>query len=341
MLGIVLSVLKIIGIALLIILAVVLVLLLLVLFVPIRYKADLEIPETELDEGFDVSRILLFARFSWLLHMISGGIDFPEDKQFFIKLFGIKVFPRKKKKENSDDDSDKPKKKKKRKKAKDKEDKVDNQNIESSEVTSEGVVEKEDFADYQPAHSETEEAADKNEGPSEESDEENTQDDSSQEEDKALIEIIQDILDRIENFLKTPQNVFEKMQYTISRVCGKISMVKTTLESEIFKRAFALVKGKLLKIIKMILPDKFSADILLGVGDPATTAELLGVHGMLYPITRGNVTLEPDFERKVIGTKAKAKGHITIFTILYGVLVCYFNKDVKKVIRRFKKIIKS
>jgi O-antigen/teichoic acid export membrane protein len=32
---------------------------------------------------------------------------------------------------------------------------------------------------------------------------------------------------------------------------------------------------------------------------------------------------------------------LTLFTILYCVLVCYFNKDVKKTIKRFKKIIDS
>ena len=52
-----LTVLKIIGIVLLWILLIVLFLILLVLFVPVRYKADANIPETELDKGFDLEKM--------------------------------------------------------------------------------------------------------------------------------------------------------------------------------------------------------------------------------------------------------------------------------------------
>lgn len=330
MLAGVLGVLKIIGIALLVILAVILVLLLLVLFVPVRYKADLNIPETEFDKGFDVEKIEFSARFSWLLHVISGGIDFPEDKQFFVKLFGIKIFPpkQKPKKDKADKDS----------KKEDSEEKTEEKKEES------GVVEMSDMQELE-NNAQEEASSEENQSTQVTAEAEVATEDSEEEEpekeDKALIEIIQDIIEKIENILKTPQNVFEKIQYTISRVCGKIKMIKTTLENDIFKRAYELVKGKLIKVIKMILPDKYKAEILIGLGDPATTAEVMAAYGIIYPITMDNVILEPDFERQVVMVKARVKGHITIFTLLYSLAVCYFNKDVKKVIRRFKKIMEA
>jgi molecular chaperone GrpE (heat shock protein) len=330
MLAGVLGVLKIIGIVLLVILAVILVLLLLVLFVPVRYKADLNIPETEFDKGFDVDKMEFSARFSWLLHVISVGIDFPEDKQFFVKLFGIKIFPpkQKPKKDKADKDS----------KKEDSEEKTEEKKEES------GVVE---MSDMQELENNVQEEASSEENQSTqvtaeaEVATEDSEEEEPEKEDKALIEIIQDIIEKIENILKTPQNVFEKIQYTISRVCGKIKMIKTTLENDIFKRAYELVKGKLIKVIKMILPDKYKAEILIGLGDPATTAEVMAAYGIIYPITMDNVILEPDFERQVVMVKARVKGHITIFTLLYSLAVCYFNKDVKKVIRRFKKIMEA
>ena len=330
MLAGVLGVLKIIGIVLLVILAVILVLLLLVLFVPVRYKADLNIPETEFDKGFDVEKIEFSARFSWLLHVISGGIDFPEDKQFFVKLFGIKIFPpkQKPKKDKADKDS----------KKEDSEEKTEEKKEES------GVVEMSDMQELE-NNAQEEASSEENQSTQVTAEAEVATEDSEEEEpekeDKALIEIIQDIIEKIENILKTPQNVFEKIQYTISRVCGKIKMIKTTLENDIFKRAYELVKGKLIKVIKMILPDKYKAEILIGLGDPATTAEVMAAYGIIYPITMDNVILEPDFERQVVMVKARVKGHITIFTLLYSLAVCYFNKDVKKVIRRFKKIMEA
>ena len=59
-------------------------------------------------------------------------------------------------------------------------------------------------------------------------------------------------------------------------------MIKSTLENDIFKRAFELVKKKLIKIIKMILPDKYDIDLMLGNKDGT----------FLYKFTVDNIHLE-------------------------------------------------
>ena len=333
-----LTVLKIIGIALLVILALVLLILILVLFVPIRYKLDGTIPETDLEQGFDLEKIIGSASFSWLLHFISGGIQYPENKEFTVRIMGIRILPRKEK------NKDKDKEKKKRKKEESDSVNEDNSQAEDSiqnaeDTTTEGKEDTSDDAksDAEPVESGNTNSDESDKDSSSESDT-NTRTDS---EDKALIEIVQDIIDKVENILKTPQNVLGKIQYTISRVCGKIGMIKTTLENDIFKRAFELVKGKLIRMIRMILPDKSKVDLMLGLGDPADTAQAMAAYGALYPVLFKSVSFRPDFDRKVIYADAHFKGHITVFTILYCVCVCYFNKDVKKVIRRFKKILNS
>ena len=330
------TVLKIIGIVLLWILLIVLFLILLVLFVPVRYKADANIPETELDKGFDLEKMHIKAGFSWLLHLISGGIDYPESKEFTIRVFGIKAFPRKNK------DSKETEQKT--------EDDLANQNLSNSigddtSKTEENIDNNEDEILDNNADKDTslssDNSIDNNVNAPESNSASFTENSENEPEDKALIEIITDIFEKIENILKTPQTVLRKIQYTISRVCGKIGMIKTTLENDIFKRAFSLVKRKLIRILKMILPDKIKADILFGTGDPADTAEVLAVYSALYPTLYKKVSFEPDFDRKVLRADVHVKGHITLFTILYCVLVCYFNKDVKKTIKRFKKIIDS
>ena len=324
-----LTVLKIIGIVLLVVLALILFILLLVLFVPVRYKLDGNIPRTNLDEGFDINQIYVKASFSWLLHFISGGIEYPEKKQFEIKVLGIKVFPFKKKEKSTDKEN-------------------------KEKVSSSGVIEMSDME--QPEGKK--EASDDDEkeikeevvevSASSESTDENIKHDegenqSTDDEDdgKSFLDVLWNIIDKVSEILETPQNVFSKIKYTISRVCGKISMVKSTIENDIFKRAFDLVKRKLIKIIKMILPDKYDITLNLGTGDPAQTAELVGVYSALYPIVYNKIKYEPDFDEKVLEVDAHIKGHITAFTIVYSAAVCFFNKDVKKVIRRFKKILNS
>ncbi len=326
----VLSVLKIIGIVLLCILGFILLLLLLILFVPIRYRMDAAVPETDLEEGFDSEKVNVSARFSWLLFVLRGGISFPKDKAFTVRVFGIKILP-KKKKEGAEEDKDKAEKEEEKK---EEDQKPEDQKEEEKPQDSAG-----DDKPSEEAGKESEEES------SEEAESSSSQEGDAaaedEDEDKSFLDVLWNIIDKIDNILKTPLNVFEKLQYTISRVCDKIDMIKSTLENDIFKRAFDLVKKKLIKILKMILPDKCDIDVMFGSGDPAVTADIMAFYSALYPVLFRNIKYRPDFERKVIYADAHIKGHITLFTIVYSAAVCYFNRDVKKTIKRFKTIINS
>lgn len=324
MLAGVLTVLKIIGITLLIILAVLFVILLLVLFVPIFYRLDAHVPETDLDKGFDVQKVDAAVKFSWLLFVIRGGISFPKEKEFTVRVFGFKVLPKKEKPEKEESKTSKEDDDKEEKKT---EDKPDNSKTDENKIESESLEENA--------------SGDGSKDEEEKIEDETSSDDP--EEPKDFIDVLWDIIEGVSNILKIPLNVFEKIAYTISRVCDKIDMIKSTLENEIFQRAFALVKRKLIRLIKMILPDKCRIDAMFGLGDPALTAEVYAAYAAVRPFfpKKLRMQLGPDFDRKVVYTDTHMKGHITIFTALYIAATCYFNRDVKKTIRRFKKIINS
>ena len=331
MLAGVLTVLKIIGIVLLWILAIILAILLLILFVPIRYKLDANVPEMEFEEGFDTDKISCSAKITWLLHFISATIAYPDNKEFTVKVLGIKILPKSEK-----EDEDKTRGEKKRKK-KEKDKPLDSDNADIQE-------EKNDVTDAEQAESPDivpEEKQDLEQDKEKVSESDNIDIGYEDEEEKTPIEIVLQIVEKVQNFLTTPLNVFENIRYTTSRLYDKIRMIKTTLENDIFKRAFELVKRKLIRLLKMIAPDKARVDLKLGLGDPADTAEVMALYGAFYPVIFKKVSFEPDFDRKVIYADAHFKGHITVATVLYCVGVCYFNKDVKKVIRRFKKILNS
>lgn len=351
MLAGVLTVLRIIGIVLLWILAIILAILLLILFVPIRYKLDANVPEMEFEEGFDADKISCSAKITWLLHFISATIAYPDNKEFTVKILGIKILP---KSEKEDDDKARGEKKRK-KKEKDKPLDSDNADIqeEKPDESSEGAgnnletklpSSQNDVTDAEQAENPDivpEEKQDLEQDKEKVSESDNIDIEYGDEEEKTPIEIVLKIAERVQNFLTTPLNVFENIRYTTSRLYDKIRMIKTTLENDIFKRAFELVKRKLIRLLKMIAPDKARVDLKLGLGDPADTAEVMALYGAFYPVIFRKVSFEPDFDRKVIYADAHFKGHITVATVLYCVGVCYFNKDVKKVIRRFKKILNS
>ena len=323
MLAVILFVLKIIGIIILVILLLAILLLLLVLFVPIRYRIDGTVPKTYLDEGFDTDKIDLKIGFHWLLHILSGKYVFPGDESFTVRVFGIRVYPRKKRSDNKSEERSKKKSKEKSDELESRKDDIIREDMES------GLEEKQEVSQTTEITTEETQTTDQDTAFEEETVEDNK---------KSFADVVEDVISFILKVIKTPQNVFSKIKYTISRVCGKINMIRSTLESEIFSRAFELVKGKLLKILRMICPDKSDIKVLLGVGDPALEAEIMAIYGILYPKLYGKIDFEPDFEQRVVQADVHMKGHITICTVLYCVCVCYFNKDVKRVIGRFKKI---
>ncbi len=333
-----LSVLKIIGITLLVILGILLVVLLLVLFVPIRYAVDAKIDETDFINESDKLKENLYAKasFHWLLYIIRGSIEYPEDLCFKVKVLFFKVYPSAKK---SDDIS------------------VTDDDIKEDEI----ITEKEDLGDLDKSDEQEESNDDLNEDikseedTSKENDSEKSEskdididssdngefDDDLSDKDLSLFEIIGKIFETIGNIIKIPQDVFKKIQCTISSICAKIDMIKNTLTNDIFKRAFEVTKKQVTRVLRMILPKKCKINLLLGMEDVAKTADIFSAYGILYPILAGKVYISPDFERQVIGGTVYIRGSIRLFTIIWAALVLYFNKDVKKTIRRFRKIIGS
>jgi len=89
MAAVLLTILKIIGIAVLSVIALVLLLVAIVLFVPFRYKADGE-------KSRDSNDFYANVNVSFLLHILSANVRYEEELTQSVKVFGIKVWPRNK-----------------------------------------------------------------------------------------------------------------------------------------------------------------------------------------------------------------------------------------------------
>ena len=342
-----LSILKIIGIVLLVALAVLLVLILLVLFVPIRYAVDARIDETDFGKEADKLKDNIYAKasFHWLLYLVRGSIEYPDDLNFKVKVLFFQVFPSKKenKEVSGNDLEDKKAIKAEMEDLGDLENKTDDQTKEeaSEDKTSsdQGSTNDESMNNDR----ELNEAFEKNDSGEGADDEEPKEDDfdNEEEDDKSFLDTLHNIFSILCDIVKIPQNVLKKIQCTISSIYAKINMIKNTLTNDIFKRAFEVTKKQVFRVLKMILPKKCKINLLVGMEDVAATADIFSAYGILYPLLVGKVYMQPDFERQVIGGNVYIRGRIRIFTIIWAAAVLYFNKDVKKTIRRFRKIMGS
>lgn len=452
-LGTFLSILKIIGIALLVILLVILALLLIILFVPLRYRAKAVIGRIDLDKLSELSdegsgddtdhgleeaapndpksyvldKIDCKASFSWLLHIVRGGIGYPENTSFWLKVLFFKILPKSEEKKQRKEEKKRRKEEKKsqaklekamdnagsyeevsdqsskdagdqeslndqnksnnKKSSKNKTSDISASNIEASDTrTSDkkdvsGDLDTSDYSDEVNGQNGSEDHADKDskehtgslesdDGNIHKDDSENDHEkdyrnvhgndhgndaaeddnDSEESEDKEDIDIftffdfiekMADLFEKALDFLEKPGEAVEKAFYTISRAYDKMDLIKDLLDSPTFERAFLRAKKDLYLVLRHIMPGKIDADILLGIGDPASMGKLLAGVSVVNTFNDYDIWLEPDFENKVVEASVDIKGRIALWRLLLSAARVYFNKDIRKVRKRFDRIMKK
>lgn len=102
----------------------------------------------------------------------------------------------------------------------------------------------------------------------------------------------------------------------------------TVLKRDRTKTALGKCKNILIKLLKTILPRKWSAYFHFGMDDPATTAQILGYYWMFIGVLANHVTCFPDFENKIFEGELKAKGHIRMITFISIGLKLLFDPDL-------------
>ena len=137
----------------------------------------------------------------------------------------------------------------------------------------------------------------------------------------------------IANLLALPERLRKKAE----DLKEKADRYVTFLLSEEFVQAGAVCKKQLLFLVRSIKPRKIRADIRFGFSDPATTGQILAFVGMIYPLLGKTVILRPDFEEALCCGKITVKGRIFLFDLLRIAWILYFNKNIKRLIRMWKK----
>lgn len=323
MLHIVLLILKIIGIVLGILLAVLLAGFGIALFVPVRYR--IEARRTE-EEG--APPVEAEGSVTWLLHLVNIRFRYPADVYLRarIALFTVFRLPPKQKKQRGDG-----RRKKNRKSA-------------GTEETQEaGAEEKQNTGTDEGQGTRAEEeqnvgTEEKKSAGAEEKQEAETTEKQQESSPKSSV------ADRIREAFVRIREIFQNIWYTLTGICDKIKTIWENIEyymevirSDTFQRAFARCRDELISILSYIRPRKFQADLTIGMDDPAATGKILSYYGMLYPLIGGHVNIVPDFERKRIEGTVLIKGKVRLFTFVRAAIRIYFSKDIRKLIRLFKK----
>lgn len=326
MLHVILQILAIIGIVLLCILGLLLVLVLLVLFVPVRYRIRGSKSEKE---------ILLEAKASFLLHILTARFDYPKPEGFTVRLFGIKLFS------SGVKETEKEKKesvKRQKEEQQDKEEPATEQ--EEEKQVREEIQETEQIQEEKQATVQQKEGTKmlRQELPH------TTKSPSKKEEAEKKTVFLKHPIIWLQEKIQKIKEIFAKIWYTIKSICDKIkhiaeniSYYKNILTDIDNQRLYKRVWCRLLKVLESIRPRVIKADVQVGTGSPDTTGYLCALYGMLLPVLGNNVNMEADFEKAVLNGNIYLKGKITIFTLLHQVGRILLDKQLRIFIRQLKR----
>ena len=308
----ILNILKIAGLILLFLILFLLLVLFLILFVPIRYRIRAQRDARTAQEIPVDAKI----KVTWLLHAVSAAFHYPAEAYLLVKVLGITIFRSDQKKEG--------KKKETKKKTPEKEAAASVQKPE--EKSAEETIRKEEEKPPKAADTSGEEKKiDLNP--------EQASGGASKEEKRTIAGFFGSLFRILRNIKYTILKIYDKIKHIVRNIRYYLAVIK----SETFQRAYKVCSTQIVRLLKGILPKKLEGTLRIGTGDPASTGQVMAVYGILYPLLGDNIAITPDFEEQVIEGRLNIKGKITVFCILKTAWIIYFNKDLRRVMKLFKR----
>ena len=296
MAAVLLTILKIIGIIVLSIIALVLLLISIVLFVPVRYKVIA-------DKSKDSDDFYLNVNISFLLHILSATFRYDKDLYKAVKVFGIKIWPAKKKSKKNTAGSkpvtDEP------------------ESYESSSVQEENqdTLKPDDFT------------VDWNEDT----------DDKEEETGPEDIDDTSDLYQKIEKIIETIVSKIESLSEKYDRIKKELRFWDKMINDTRNRNAALLLKKWLIRLLKAIRPRKIKGFIHFGFEDPATCGKVLMYLSIVYPTLPRKLVFEPSFEDTDIYGDVLVKGRIFLIVFAVCLIRLYFDKDIKRMLSLYKK----
>ncbi|SFR68116.1 hypothetical protein [[Clostridium] aminophilum] len=322
MTGVLLTVLKIIGILLLILFGTVLAILFTVLLVPVRYRARGSYHEKP--EGV--------ADITWLLHLIHLTIGYREDVFYTLKIAGH-VFAASDHAEPDDTDGDKEGT------AAGNEDGTVTGNEEESieEAFSLG----DSSSSGEKRDEETEPLPEGNASPDDlvhESLPEKTEKGEKLPEKKKrcrkklsftkwLERILSGLIRKISSAVRNIRKKWRRME-------KKYRYIRKVIGDEKNRKTVRLLLRQIRRLAGHILPRKADGYVSFGFEDPETTARVLEACAFLYPFYRGCVSVTPYFDRNCLDGELTVTGRVRIGTVLWIVLRMFFDRNFRKWLKR-------
>ena len=138
-----------------------------------------------------------------------------------------------------------------------------------------------------------------------------------------------------------PLTIVEKLDKIfrkIGGICRKIGAFADFFFDEKVQAFLSEIIGLVKKLIGHVLPKKLKGYVRFGLDDPGRTGRVLAAVAPFYPKYGKTFSVQPDFEDLVFEGNAELKGRVYLFYVAYIGLRAILNRNLKYVIRQFKKL---
>lgn len=370
MLGILLTILKIIGIILLVLIGLILTVVAVILLVPIRYRG----------EGARKEKVLSGSvKITWLLHMLSIDVSYSAGSSggmlFSVRLFGKTIYPKTEKtpKEKKEKTAKSQLKKNETPKLQPEENesvvlepkrleeqeeqpkKTEEQTEKQSEKSSQIKADSEKTSDsiqqevetvYEPqaplpALPESQKEADsdtKQDESKEPQESQKTQKTKKSKPRRDPVVFIKSKFEAIKKKLLAIKDKFLATKANLQKIKNKIEYWKNLLTSEPMKDAIATLWKRTKGLLRHILPRKLTGRVHFGFDDPSMTGKVLAYLSMLYPFTKDNLVIESEFETEELILEGNLVfcGRIRLGYLVYVALSVVLNKNIRRQYKRLR-----
>ena len=293
------------GIVLLVILGLVLLLAALLLFVPVRYQAEGELPET----AGPAARV----RFSWLFSLLTVRIEYADGLKVSVRAAGIRIRPERWIRRAAGPSGPEPMEK-------------ESEPVEKEPEPMER--EREPAGKSGSSGMKSPPPCEAASGSTETGWRESFSDIP-----RRLLQRMKQLAGKTERICNMAEWIRDKAEWFLEEA----AYYRALFAEEGSRQAASLIRTHLGKLLSHAKPRQLSVNLTVGAEDPAVTGRVLAVNGMLYPWIREAVRVTPDFERECLYGDFYAKGRIRAGVALYHILRVVLDKRTWTLIRRLKR----
>lgn len=135
----------------------------------------------------------------------------------------------------------------------------------------------------------------------------------------------------------------EKLKYTFQSICDTIKKIiknyrfyKDLWDKPQGKAAVSLVKGQVAALFKKIRSSKIDGNVVFGMGDPASTGQILGAVGAVYGFLPEKLYITPDFEEKKLEGNLHVRGKVRLIHVLVIAVKLILDKNIRYVVKKIQ-----